>query len=297
MTSRTSLSAAADSAADMADSLVGAEFAFSTQDFDRIRLLLRQHTGISLSEAKRSMVYSRLARRLRATGRPSFSAYLEGLRAGAPEWEYFVNALTTNLTYFYREGHHFQILADFLKRRAAEQRGQLLQIWCAAASSGEEAWSLAMTAAEAFATLAPPVRILATDLDTQVLATAKRGVYRPDQLSKVPEALVRRYFCEEPDGGFSVRPELRALVAFRPLNLLDPVWPVRSPMDAVFCRNVLIYFDRTTQLRVVERIATLMPPGALLFVGHSENFSQGQRHFVLQGRTVYARAGMQRQPA
>lgn len=272
-----------------ADSLVGTEFAFSGQDFDRIRTLLRQHTGISLSDAKRSMVYSRLARRLRATGRPSFSAYLEGLRAGAPEWEYFVNALTTNLTYFYRENHHFQILAAYLKRLAAERPGQTLQLWCAAASTGEEAWTLAITAAEVFGTLAPPVRILATDLDTHVLATARQAVYRRDQLAKVPDQQARRYFTEEAEGLYAVRPELRALVNFRQLNLLDPAWPVRGPLDAVFCRNVLIYFDRPTQLRVVERMAGLMPAGALLFVGHSESFSQGQQRFVLQGRTVYAR--------
>jgi len=271
------------------DPLVGTEFAFSGQDFDRIRTLLRQHTGISLSDAKRSMVYSRLARRLRATGRPSFSAYLEGLRAGAPEWEYFVNALTTNLTYFYRESHHFQILAAYLKRLAAERPGQTLQLWCAAASTGEEAWTLAITAAEVFGSLAPPVRILATDLDTHVLASARQAVYRRDQLAKVPEQQVRRYFTGEAGGLYGVRPELRALVNFRQLNLLDPMWPVRGPLDTVFCRNVLIYFDRPTQLRVVERMAGLMPPGALLFVGHSESFSQGQQRFVLQGRTVYVR--------
>ncbi|MDH2238919.1 protein-glutamate O-methyltransferase CheR [Pigmentiphaga sp. GD03639] len=289
MTSRTSLLAMTDAMPGTADSLVGTEFAFSGQDFDRIRTLLRQHTGISLSDAKRSMVYSRLARRLRATGRPSFSAYLEGLRAGAPEWEYFVNALTTNLTYFYRENHHFQILAAYLKRLAAERPGQTLQLWCAAASTGEEAWTLAITAAEVFGTLAPPVRILATDLDTHVLATARQAVYRRDQLAKVPDQQARRYFIEEAEGLYAVRPELRALVNFRQLNLLDPAWPVRGPLDAVFCRNVLIYFDRPTQLRVVERMAGLMPAGALLFVGHSESFSQGQQRFVLQGRTVYAR--------
>lgn len=286
MTSRTS---SLPAAAGTADSLAGTEFAFHSQDFDRIRTLLRQHTGISLSETKRSMVYSRLARRLRVTGRPSFSAYLEGLRVGAPEWEYFVNALTTNLTYFYRESHHFQVLAAYLKRLAAQRPGQTLQIWCAAASTGEEAWTIAITAAEAFGSLAPPVRILATDLDTQVLASARQGVYRREQLAKVPETLARRYFCDEAGGQSGVRPELRVLVNFRPLNLLDPVWPVRGPLDAVFCRNVLIYFDRPTQLHVVERMAGLMPAGALLFVGHSESFSQGQQRFMLQGRTVYVR--------
>jgi chemotaxis protein methyltransferase CheR len=271
------------------EQVVGTEFAFSGQDFDRIRSLLKQHTGISLSDAKRSMVYSRLARRLRATGLSSFSAYLDGLRMGSGEWEFFVNALTTNLTYFYRESHHFNILSDYLKRCAAAQPGRTINIWCAAASTGEEPWTLALTAAETFASLAPPVRIVATDLDTQVLETAKQATYRNDQISKVPEGLVRRYFTES-RGDYAVRPELRSLVTFRQLNLLDPTWMVRGPLDVVFCRNVLIYFDRATQLKVVHRMAGLMPKGALLFVGHSENFSQGQSDFLLQGRTVYERA-------
>jgi chemotaxis protein methyltransferase CheR len=272
----------------LGESAGATEFAFDTADFDKVRLLLKQHTGISLSEAKRSMVYSRLARRLRATGASTFRAYLDALRSGSPEWEQFVNALTTNLTYFYRESHHFQMLADYFKQRA--RPGQTLQIWCAAASTGEEVWTIALTAAESFGTLTPPIQIIATDLDTHVLDQARKGVYREDQIAKVPEAQVRRYFVQGPPGTYTVRPELRALVTFRQLNLLDPVWSVRGPFDAIFCRNVLIYFDRVTQLKVVSRMAPLMPPDALLFVGHSENFSHGQQAFVLQGKTVYARA-------
>lgn len=272
----------------LGDSTGATEFTFSSTDFERVRTLLRQHTGISLSEAKRSMVYSRLARRLRATGVTSFQAYLEPLRTGSAEWEHFVNALTTNLTYFYREAHHFQILADYLKRRA--RPGHTLQIWCSAASTGEEPWTIALTAAEAFSSLTPPVQIIATDLDTNVLDLARKGIYREDQISKVPEAQVRRYFVQTSPGVYSVRPELRALVSFRQLNLLDPTWPLRGPFDAVFCRNVLIYFDRATQLQVVARMAPLMSPESLLFVGHSENFSHGQQAFTLQGKTVYVRS-------
>lgn len=270
------------------DATGATEFTFSSTDFDKVRTLLRQHTGISLSEAKRSMVYSRLARRLRATGVTSFQAYLGPLHTGSAEWEHFVNALTTNLTYFYRESHHFQILADYLKGRA--RAGRTLQIWCSAASTGEEAWTIALTAAEAFGSLTPPVQILATDLDTHVLEQARRGIYREDQIAKVPEAQVRRYFVQTSPCTYGVRAELRALVTFRQLNLLDARWPLRGPFDALFCRNVLIYFDRATQLSVVARMAPLMPVDALLFVGHSENFSHGQQAFTLQGKTVYARA-------
>ncbi|GAA4327797.1 chemotaxis protein methyltransferase [Pigmentiphaga soli] len=266
---------------------VPGEFAFHGEDFERVRALLKQHTGISLSEAKRSMVYSRLARRLRANGVTSFRAYLDALRHGKPEWEHFVNALTTNLTYFYREAHHFQILAEHFKRRA--RPGEVLQVWCAAASTGEEAWTIALTAAETFATLAPPVHILATDLDTSVIDTARRGVYRGEQVARIPEGPLRRHFVHEAPDLYRVRPELRALVTFRQLNLLGADWAVRGPLDAVFCRNVLIYFDRATQLQVVERMAPLLRPGGLLFVGHSEHFSHGQRVFSLQGKTVYVR--------
>ncbi len=272
---------------EMAASILGTEFAFNGDDFDRVRTLLRQHTGISLSEAKRSMVYSRLARRLRVTGMSSFRDYLAVLKLNSPEWEQFVNALTTNLTYFYRESHHFQILADFLKQCSAPGRTQ--QVWCAAASTGEEAWTIALTAIEAFGSLTPPVRIVATDIDTQVLEVARQGIYRKEQISKIPEALVRRYFVAQNTELYRVRPEVQALVSFRQLNLLAASWPLQGPFDAIFCRNVLIYFDRVTQLKVVERMARLSRPGTRLFVGHSESFSQGQQAFELQGRTVYVR--------
>lgn len=287
MIPRRPLPALAEGISTLAEVNGSTEFSFSQADFERVRSLLRQHTGISLSEAKRSMVYSRLARRLRATGVNSFQAYLERLRTGAGEWEHFVNALTTNLTYFYRESHHFQILAAHLKQAA--RPGKTVQIWCAAASTGEECWTLAMTAAEALGSLSPPVQIIGTDLDTNVLDQARKGVYSEEQIAKVPQAQVRRYFVQTSPGVYSVRPELRALVSFRPLNLLDPTWGVRGPFDAVFCRNVLIYFERETQLQVVSRMAPLMQPDGLLFVGHSENFSHGQNAFMLQGKTVYAR--------
>jgi chemotaxis protein methyltransferase CheR len=266
---------------------VPSEFAFDLQDFEFVRTLLKQHTGISLSESKRGMVYSRLARRLRATGQRNFRDYLQALRHGTPEWEQFVNALTTNLTYFYRESHHFDTLATLLRARA--KPGTKLRIWCAAASTGEEPWTIALTAAEVFGTLTPPVEILATDLDTGVLVTARKATYNAETVSKVPEALVRRYFTRDAAGDHTVRPELRGLVTFRQQNLLDGNWQAKGPFDAIFCRNVLIYFDRETQLQIVARFAPILAPGGALFVGHSENFAHGQRALRLTGRTVYVR--------
>jgi chemotaxis protein methyltransferase CheR len=263
------------------------EFPLTADDFARIRTLIRDYCGISLSDAKRGLVYSRLSRRLRATGKASFAAYLKDLARGTPEWEHFVNSLTTNLTYFYREPHHFPVLAEHLKRQAAARPGQTLNIWCAAASTGEEAWTLALTAAEALGPRSA-FQILATDIDTQVLSAAQRASYKPDALAKIPPDQLKRWFRPIP-GTDEQEPiaELRQRLTFRSLNLLDPVWTARGPFDAIFCRNVLIYFDRDVQLRVVERFASLLHPQGLLFVGHSENFSQGQTRFRLRGKTVY----------
>lgn len=264
------------------------EFPLTAEDFARVRQLIRDYSGIALSEAKRGLVYSRLARRLRATGKPSFAAYLKDLARGTPEWEHFVNALTTNLTYFYREPHHFPVLADHLRKLAAARPGQPLSIWCSAASTGEEPWTIALTAMEAVGSKAQ-VRILATDIDTQVLASAQTAHYRTEQLSKVPADLLRKWFRPVKADFQEPLPELRQMVSFRQLNLLDASWSARGPFDVIFCRNVLIYFERDVQNRIVSRFATLMPAGGLLFVGHSENFSQVQAGFRLLGKTVYER--------
>lgn len=267
---------------------VESEFPLTADDFARVRQLIRDYSGIALSEAKRGLVYSRLARRLRATGKPSFAAYLKDLAKGSPEWEHFVNALTTNLTYFYREPHHFPVLADHLRKLAAARPGQTLSIWCSAASTGEEPWTLALTAMEALGNRVP-VKILATDIDTQVLVTAQKAHYRSEQLQKVPPDLLRKWFRPVKPDIQEPAPELRQMITFRQLNLLDPTWSARGPFDVIFCRNVLIYFDRDVQHKIVSRFATLMPQGGLLFVGHSENFSQVQAGFRLLGKTVYER--------
>ena len=264
------------------------EFAFTAADFERVRKLIYEHAGISLSSAKQDMVYSRLARRLRETRLKTFGEYLALLERGdKSEWEKFVNSLTTNLTSFFREPHHFPILAEHLKKL---QGRSPIKIWCSAASTGEEPYSIAMTAVETFNSFNPPVSIVASDLDTNVLATAAKGVYALDRVDKLSSERLNRFFLKGPgvpDGLFTVRPELRRLISFQRLNLLEPNWSVRGPLDALFCRNVMIYFDKPTQYKILSRFAPLMGDKGLLFAGHSESFMHAADLFRSQGKTVY----------
>ncbi|MBX3621058.1 MAG: chemotaxis protein CheR [Rhizobacter sp.] len=266
------------------------EFAFSGADFDRVRQLIYQHAGISLHAGKQAMVYSRLSRRLRDTGQRSFGQYLQSLESmppAHPEWQEFVNCLTTNLTSFFREEHHFQMLATELKARGSQAN---LRIWCNAASTGEEPYSIAMTCAEALPSTGS-VKIVASDIDTKVLATAGRGVYSADARGLSPERL-RAHFLRGKganSGAIRVKPELARLIDFRAHNLMEPRWSLGEPFDIVFCRNVMIYFDAPTQRRVLERIHGVMKPRGLLFVGHSENFTESKDLFRLRGKTVYER--------
>ena len=264
------------------------EFQFSPKDFRRIRDLIYRRAGISLSDAKQDMVYSRLARRLRARGLKRFSDYVALLQEGDErEWEAFTNALTTNLTSFFREAHHFPILAEHVQNLP---RGRRVQIWCCASSTGEEAYSIAITMAETFGSLTPPASILATDIDTQVLAQAQEGIYPLERAERLGPQRLKRFFQRGtgPQAGQArVRPELRSLITFRRLNLLDPAWPVPAQLDAIFCRNVMIYFDRTTQAGVLRRFARLLRPDGLLFMGHSESLFHVADVFRLRGKTVY----------
>ncbi|ATQ76272.1 chemotaxis protein CheR [Massilia violaceinigra] len=264
------------------------EFNFTKSDFERVRALIYQRAGISLADSKQEMVYSRLARRLRATGIVSFGRYLDDLEAGrlGEEWESFTNALTTNLTSFFRESHHFPLLAEHVKKL----RDHPIQIWCSAASTGEEPYSIAMTVCEAFNTLTPPVQIIATDIDTNVLATGANGVYGIERIEKLEPERARRFFLRgkgDQEGMVRVRPELRQLVTFKQLNLLGDGWPLKGPFDVIFCRNVMIYFDKATQRKILSRFVPLMKPDALLFAGHSENFLYVSESLKLRGKTVY----------
>ncbi|WP_447527367.1 CheR family methyltransferase [Vreelandella sp. TE19] len=259
-------------------------------DFLRIRELIYQRAGIVLAEHKREMVYSRLARRLRHHGMTRFTDYLSRLerQPDAKEWEAFTNALTTNLTAFFREAHHFPLLAEHIKDKAGP-----ITIWCSAASTGEEPYSLAMTLLEVLGAKASNAKIVATDIDTDALARARAGIYPQEQVRKLDEARVKRFFQKGTGnhiGLARVRPEVSALVEFLPLNLLAPKWPVQGPFDAIFCRNVMIYFNKETQATILQRFAPLLKEDGLLFAGHSENFSYISDAFKLRGQTVYTRA-------
>lgn len=270
------------------------EFRYQHTDFQRARKLIYARAGITLGDSKQDMVYSRLSRRLRQLGLDSVQDYLDHLeRSGEDEWQQFVNALTTNLTAFFREPHHFEMLAEHLQRVGQQPR---LAIWCSAASTGEEPYSIAMTVAEHYGSLQPPVRILATDIDTQVLQTAERGVYPLERLEKVSPERVRRFFqkgCGALEGQCRVIEDLRRMITFRPLNLLHRHWPMRGPFTAIFCRNVMIYFDRPTQQDLVRRMAPLLSRDALFFAGHSESLGHCADTMRPVGRTVYRLRGDQ----
>ena len=269
----------------------GAEFAFGDDDFDRVRALIHRRAGIDLHAGKRAMVYSRLSRRLRELGHRSFGSYLQWLEraqgdAAEHEWQEFINCLTTNLTSFFRESHHFAILEAELQRR----RGAPLRLWCNAASTGEEPYSLAMTVIEALGAQAP-VAILASDIDTRALGAASRGIFSAGARGLSQERL-RRHFLRGRGanaGLIRVKPELQRLLEFRVHNLMDVRWSLGAVFDIVFCRNVMIYFDAPTQRRVLERMHAAMRPQGLLFAGHSEHFASSRDLFRLRGKTVYER--------
>lgn len=272
----------------MAESQPVRDFEFTTADFARVRRLIREHAGIALGESKSDMVYTRLSRRLRACGCTRFSDYIDRLERGDPaEWEQFTNALTTNLTSFFREPHHFPLLARHLQTL---RRNRPLRIWCCAASTGEEPWSIAITACEVFDSLAPPVQILATDVDTQVLVTARGAVYDLERLESLPQARLQRFFQRGTGanaGMARVKPELHALVQFKQVNLLHDDWVRGPPYDAIFCRNVMIYFDKPTQYSILAKLTRMLEPDGLLFAGHSESFFHAGDLVRLREHTVY----------
>jgi chemotaxis protein methyltransferase CheR len=275
--------------------IAGADYELTDTQFHRIRALVREHTGISLSDAKRQLVYGRLVRRLRALKLESFGEYVELLESGvATELEEFINAITTNLTSFFREPHHFEYLAsDVLPQIVAKDTGlRRARIWCCAASTGEEPYSIAMVLREAQGLLTGfDTKVLATDLDSAVLATAAAGIYNAERLKSVSAVRVSRFFFRgtgSQAGKVRTRDDLRRLITFKQLNLMHE-WPVRGPFDAIFCRNVIIYFDKDTQRALFERMAALQRPGDVLFLGHSESLYRVSDKYDLIGRTIYRR--------
>lgn len=259
----------------------------SDAHFRRISQLIYQRAGIVLAAHKREMVYNRLVRRLRLLGIHDFGDYLALLESDphSAEWQAFINALTTNLTAFFREAHHFPILAEHARSRPGNY-----SVWSTAASTGEEPYSIAITLGDALGERAGSCQVWASDIDTQVLEKAEAGIYRHEDLRTLTPIQMQRYFLRGTgphQGLVRVRQELAARVNFQPLNLLAPEWALPGPFDAIFCRNVMIYFDKPTQERILRRFVPLLKPGGLLFAGHSENFSQISRDFYLRGQTVY----------
>jgi len=269
--------------------LQGREFAWTNSDFVKVQSLIYQRAGINLHDGKHAMVYSRLSRRLRETGFQSFRDYLDWLeRHDGTEWQEFINALTTNLTSFFRESHHFQILRDYLSRT---QPGSSWSGWCSAASTGEEPYSITMTAMDVLGAGAR-FSLTASDIDSKVLASASQGMYRLEDVKGLTDYQLKTYFLRGKGGNnglVRIKPDVRSLVNFIPVNLIEDNWPFRNQFDFVFCRNVMIYFDATTQRQVLEKIYRVLAPGGLLFVGHAENFSDSKDLFLLKGKTVYER--------
>jgi chemotaxis protein methyltransferase CheR len=279
------------------------EFEITDREFDLFRRLVHERTGIALGPHKRHLLRARLGRRLRAFGFATFGEYYDYLvdpdAGGGEEMTAFINAITTNKTDFFRESHHFDYLAG---RWAAERRAEAhrtgrrrLRLWSAACSSGEEPYTLAMTLTEA--QLVPPTwdtRILASDIDTDMLEQAAAGIYPLERTAPIAPELLRRYFIRHGTGEAAevrVRPELRSLITVRRINLADPAWPIRARFDVIFCRNALIYFGRALQKNILERLVSLLEPGGLLFLGHAESvygLIDGLQHL---GNTIYAVAG------
>jgi chemotaxis protein methyltransferase CheR len=268
---------------------VSREFVFETREFERVRDLIYRRAGIVLATGKEDMVYGRLARRLRALRLHSFREYLSMLdNPDNDEWEHFTNALTTNLTSFFREAHHFDILREHLKNVSPRE----LRVWSSASSTGEEPYSIAMVLAEVYGSQSG-AKVIATDLDTHVLAQAEAGIYPIDRLSQMPVERVKRFFRKGtgPNQGLCrVNDEIRAMVEFDQLNLIEPNWQLRGGFEVIFCRNVMIYFDKPTQLAILERMLPLLNRDGLFFAGHSESYFHAGHLIRSVGRTVYRKA-------
>ncbi len=269
------------------------EFDFDDQDFEAISIMVKSLTGIHLTLQKRELIYGRLAVRLRALGVRTFREYRRIVAADSQEQIRMCNSITTNLTAFFREPHHFEHLRDQVLpayRECADRRR--LRIWSAGCSSREEPYSIAMTLLETMPEVQDwNVRILATDLDSEVLDTAAAGLYSAERVKGLSEGRLRRFFTEQKDcgtTGFVVRPEVRRLVTFKQLNLMQPL-PMPGPLDAIFCRNTVIYFDKDTQRGLFARIASLQRPGDLLYLGHSESLLSVSTDYESIGHTTYLR--------
>ena len=270
------------------------EAELSDKEFEALRQLIYTHTGIALAPYKRYLVQARLGRRLRALNLATYAEYHELLVSGnGAELTEFINAMTTNKTDFFRESHHFDYLrATWLPARRAVG-ARRLRLWSAACSTGEEPYTIAVTVLDALDGAAGwDVKILASDIDTEVLARAEAGTYTMEQVKPVPPPLLTKYFQRgrgQQEGSVRVTPAVRSLIAFRRINFLDDPWPIRATFDAIFCRNVLIYFDRPTQQRLLTRLLGYLAPDGLIFLGHSETAFGLVAGLSPVGATIYRR--------
>jgi len=266
------------------------EFPMSQKNFDQVKEVAYALTGIKLTDHKKNMIYSRLARRIRQRGLNSFDDYCHLLnQQGNDEATEFVNAITTNLTSFFRENHHFEYLKnsvfpELIKKNSASRR---VRVWSAGCSTGEEPYSIAICLSEQMPIGSWDIKVLATDLDTNVVAHAKRGVYQDDRIESIDQGRSRKWFLRDANGSeVRVKRSLQELITFKPLNLLER-WPMKGPFDVIFCRNVVIYFDKETQKKLFNRYADMLAPGGYLFIGHSENLHKVCSRFESLGKTIY----------
>jgi chemotaxis protein methyltransferase CheR len=273
------------------------EFEFNDKHFKWLVEMVMEKTGITLSDQKRDLVYGRLARRLRKLNLESFDQYCDLLKEN-PEGELveFVNSITTNLTSFYREAHHFEYLRNtvlkyLLQKRKQERR---IRIWSAGCSTGEEPYTIAMTLLETISDINNwDVKILATDIDTNVLARASEGIYLKDRINGVSKEQFRKWFMKSTAGGkgdeVKVNPKMRDLITFKQLNLMEG-WPMKGKFDVLFCRNVVIYFNKDTQRVLFDRFANILKDDGHMFVGHSESLYKVTERFRLIGKTIHQKA-------
>ena len=261
------------------------------QEFQLFKDLIYQQVGISLDTPKKTLLVSRLGKRLRELGLPTYQAYYDCVcgKGGEEELTKLLDLVSTNKTDFFREQVHFDFLRDHVLPQAHAVKK--LRIWSSASSSGEEPYTIAMSLSDAISDISRwDIKILASDISTRVLAKAASGIYEEERVSQLPKDIVQRHFLKGKgvqEGKVQVRPELAKLVAFRRINLMDSTFPIRSPLDVIFCRNVMIYFDRSTQATLMEKFFRYLRPGGYLFIGHSESLQWIDHQFTYLRPTIY----------
>lgn len=266
------------------------EFSYEQKDFEQVKSRIYNHAGIALADHKKDLVYNRLVKRIRELQVESFSDYLSLLDSSSDEMSQFVNAMTTNLTSFYREAHHFEFLSNTYIPELSNQGQRSLRIWSSACSIGEEPYSIAMSLLESGIDINQwDIKIYATDIDTNVLETAKAGIYSLERVDNLNLARKKLGFLRgknENSGQIIIKPQLQKMIQFDYCNLMES-WNINEPLDVIFCRNVMIYFDKETQNKLLDRMANLLKPQGLLFIGHSESPARSMKDFKLLGRTMY----------